>query len=75
MKKMHKVLLIPNTTKNIPLEQIEKIIDDDEREYIIEFLASGSIAVMRKWFNNGMNVPIEQVISYLVRYSAALITA
>lgn len=27
MKKMHKVLLIPNTTKNIPLEQIEKIIE------------------------------------------------
>jgi len=26
MKKMHKVLLLPNTTKKIPAEQIEKII-------------------------------------------------
>ena len=31
MEKMHKVLLLPNTTKKIPAEQIEKIIERWER--------------------------------------------
>lgn len=57
------------------LEQVNKMIDDDEKDYLIEFFASGAIAIVKKWFENGMNIPIEQAVSYLVKYSLAVINA
>ncbi len=49
-------------------ESVYNFVDDDERDYPIEFVSSGIVSVIRKWFEGGMDIPVENIISYLAKY-------
>lgn len=51
-KKMHETLF----------ENIDRSVDADDctKEYIVHFFISGVIGVLKKWYNDGMVIPVEE---------------
>ncbi len=52
---------------------LKDIDEDDEIEYMVEFISSGVVSVIRRWFDSGMTIPAENIVAYLAKYIASMI--
>ncbi len=55
------------------LDILYEIADDDERDYLIEFISSGLVSVIRMWFERGMDISAEDIVGYITKYIASML--
>ncbi len=54
------------------LDRFYELTDDDERDYIVEFISSGIVSVIKRWFERGMDISAEELVGYMAKYILAV---